>query len=82
MGKEPRIFYKSIHYDEIEAKNPGELSITNVPLTTCYYIGPSIKRIKWYQFWRWHFIRKYREEQNDAYKRFLWMYGEIKEQRG
>lgn len=40
------------------------------------WIGPSISRIRWWQFWRWYLIPRYRRESRAAWEKFLEVFGQ------
>ena len=46
------------------------------PINKPIFIGPTISKPKWFQFWRWHLISKYKEECYDSLKKFNNVFGE------
>ena len=45
------------------------------PVNTPEWIGPSFRKPRWYQFWRWHLLPRYRRECREASARFHEFFG-------
>ena len=46
------------------------------PINKPIYIGPTIRKPKWFQFWRWHLILRYKKECQQSIKKFNDTFGE------
>lgn len=47
------------------------------PKNSPNFHGPSISKPKWYQFWRWHLLPRYRRELKNTYKELEEDFGPI-----
>lgn len=58
------------------AKPGGVIGIEpEITIKKAEYFGPTIRPIRWWQFWRWHQIPRYRREMQEARERFYARYG-------
>lgn len=66
-------------FSERKPQFPGNFAIglntEKGPINQTIYIGPTIDKPKWYQFWRWHLISRYKKECKEAEKKFLEVFG-------
>ncbi len=46
------------------------------PKNPLIFIGPTIERIKWWQFWRYHLIKQYKKEMKESREKFLEIFGQ------
>jgi len=51
------------------------LNCLTPPKSKIIFIGTSINRIKWYQFWRWHLVKQYKKECEEAKQKFIDTFG-------
>jgi len=46
------------------------------PTSAPIIIGPTIDKPRWWQFWRWHLIPRYRRECREAHAKFIEHFGQ------
>ena len=61
---------------------PGTIILSDKgPTIKPIFIGPKISKPKWFQFWRWHLILRYKRECRKASNRFDSMFGKPKKKK-
>jgi len=45
------------------------------PVIEPIFLGPTIQRPRWWQFWRWYLMSKYNKESREAKQKFLDIFG-------
>ena len=56
---------------------PGTIILSDKgPTIKPIFIGPKISKPKWFQFWRWHLILRYKKECQQSIKKFDDTFGE------
>lgn len=74
-----------VEYIDVSTYVPGQsgpvtLNLPRVgPKQMMVDLVPSIRRIQWYQFWRWHLIPRYNRELKKNYLTFLEIFGKPNE---
>ena len=53
----------------------NKLNKFNICHRTTTSISWPINRIKWYQFWRWHLVKQYKKECEEAKQKFIDTFG-------
>ena len=70
---QPSVYVEVTDVSESVGLFPGIFSIVpeKGPVNEPIYIGPTISKPRWWQFWRWHLIKQYRRECQEAQQKFM-----------
>lgn len=62
---------------QVDVSIPAIIGVAEYgPMNAPKFYGPSIAPIRWWQFWRWHLIPRYRRECKEALKALVRDFGE------